>query len=222
MLNKHLLALSRQKVSPDCKHLSCRARHESVNLSSILLNLSAVQHRLKSARLRRQLEQPLPLVFWERSLLRRGTRHVLGLALSLPRGDLLLLARQGALVVGEVVVFGVVRFNGFEEEITGFLEEGVDGKAEVIEVRGQRIGFGERVGGEDGERGGDLGLAGGRSSGQLVKEGRQEVRVVDLERKFDEDVLVAEVRLLESKLRQIQVSDIPRLLFALWRLTIRY
>jgi len=67
-------------------------------------------------------------------LLARGSGQVFRLALLLPCCDFGLLARETALIVLVVVEFGMVGFDGVEEEIAGLFEEGVDGEVEGVEV----------------------------------------------------------------------------------------
>lgn len=95
-------------------------------MTRILLDLSGVEHALQSAGFLRKLEQALPLIFGERGLLEGGTAGVLGFALRLPGGDLLLFTSERALVVLEVVVLGVVGFNSIQKQITVLLEERID------------------------------------------------------------------------------------------------
>ena len=115
-----------QKITPNRKHLARHTRRKPIHLSRILLHLPRIQHALQPTRLRRQLKQPLPFVFWQRRLLRQHPACILRLPFLLPGGDFRLFARQGPLVVLVVVEFGVVGFNGFQEEVGGLGEEGVD------------------------------------------------------------------------------------------------
>lgn len=82
--------LARKQIALDGKHLSSRRGNETIDLTRILLNLSGVEHTLQSAGFLRKLEQALPLIFGERGLLEGGTGGILGFALRLPGGDLLL------------------------------------------------------------------------------------------------------------------------------------
>lgn len=123
-----LLHLLRQQVAPHAKHLRAHPGREPVHLSRVLLYLPRVQQDLEPPGLRRQLEQPLPLVLGQGALLRQRPRRVLGLALLLPCGDLGLLATQLPLIVLVVVELRVVGFNGVEEEVRGFFEERVEGE----------------------------------------------------------------------------------------------
>lgn len=85
------LLVTGQEVGPDSKHLSADTGSEAVDLSGVLLDLSAVEQSLESAGLCRELEQLLPLILGKRGLLGDGALSVLGLALLLPLGDLGLL-----------------------------------------------------------------------------------------------------------------------------------
>lgn len=71
-------------------------------------------------------------------MLQLGTGGVLGLALGLPLCDLGLLAGKGSLVELEVVVFSVVSFDAFEEQVAVLLQEGVDAQRKAVEVGGQQ------------------------------------------------------------------------------------
>lgn len=73
-----------------------------------------------------ELEKLLPLVLGQKRLLCGGTAGVLGLALCLPLSDLGLFTGERTLVELVVVEFGVVSLYAVEEEVAGFLEEGVD------------------------------------------------------------------------------------------------
>lgn len=95
-----------------------------------------------------------------------------------------------------------MRLDGVEQLVAGLLQEGVDAEVEGVEVRGQGVGGDGGVVGELGEGGGEgVGGGGGWGGGELVEEGGEEVGVVDGEGEFDEDVLVAEVALLEAGCR---------------------
>lgn len=118
-------------------------------------------------------------------------------ALLLPVIDLLLLATDDALVVLEVVDFGVVSLNAVQQEVAVLLKERVDTERQVVKVRGEDGGFGERARLEGAERGREIGGTGGVGALQLVEEGGDQVRVVDFHRQFVEDVLVAEIGLLK-------------------------
>lgn len=87
----------------------------------ILLDLPGVEHALQSAGFLRKLEQALPLIFGERSLLEGSTAGVLRLALRLPGGDLLLFTSERSLIVLEVVVLGVVGFDSIQKQIAVLL-----------------------------------------------------------------------------------------------------
>ena len=73
----------------------------------------------------------------------RCAGNVLSLSLRLPSSNLLLLTSQGPLVVLEIVVFGVVRLNGIEEQITVLLKEWVDAERQVVKVGTEGRGCGE-------------------------------------------------------------------------------
>lgn len=168
-------------------------------MASVLLHLSAHKQSLKTRRLLRKLEQLLPFILRQERLLLLRANRVLLLALLLPLLNLGLLAREGALVVLGVVLLGLVVFDALEELVAGFLQEGVDGEVEAVEVRGQRVGRDVGVVGEIGEGGGEVegGLFWG-GLGQVVEEGGEEVGVVDCDGELDEDVLVAEVGFLDA------------------------
>lgn len=116
----------RQQIPPHSKHPPPNRSREPIHLPCILLHLPAINQALQPPRLRRQLEQPLPLVLRQRGLLSQHARRVLGLALLLPGGDLSLFAGQLALVELVVVELGVVGFDALEEVLGGLEEEGVD------------------------------------------------------------------------------------------------
>ena len=108
------LVFAGKKVALHSKHLSGSGRHETVDLSRILFHLAGVEHALESAGLLGKLEQSLPLILRQEWLLELRASGILCLPLDLPGGDLGLLTGQGALVVLEVVVLGVVDIDGFE------------------------------------------------------------------------------------------------------------
>jgi hypothetical protein len=193
-----ILHLFGHQVLPHSEHLGTDVGCESIHLLAVLLHLLGVQHTLQSAGLLRKLEQSLPLVLGKRLLLGSNTLSVLILALGLPLCDLGLLTGELALVVLEVVEVGVVRLNALEEEIAGLLEEGVDRKVEVVD-RGVQRGL-ESVAVEVIERCGLLDSTLGGSGGDLVEESCEEVRVVDADRDLAEDVLEAELGLLQASL----------------------
>lgn len=163
-----------------------------------MLHLPAVEHALQPAGLLRQLEQPLPLVLGQQGLLERGAAHVLRLALGLPLSDLILLAGKRTLVVLEVVGLGVVCLDGVKEKVAVLLQERVDAQGQVLEVGGENGGGGDRAALQSSERGREVQRPRRRVRGQLVEEGVQEVGVVDVHGKLDEDILVSKVRLLQA------------------------
>lgn len=118
-------------------------------------------------------------------------------ALLLPVVDLLLLAAEHTLVVLVVVGLGVVSFDAIEQEVAVLLEEGVDGKRQVVEVGGESEGLreGARLEGTEGRR--EVGRPGGAGALQLVDEGGDQVRVVNLNGQLFEDILVTEIGLLQ-------------------------
>lgn len=173
-----------------------------------MLHLSGVQHALQPARLLRQLEQSLPLVLGKQGLLERRTAGVLLLALRLPLGNLLLFTGERTLVVLEVVILGVVGLDAVQEQVAVLLQEGVDAQGEVVEVGGQKSGRRQRSSLQSGERWREVQRLLGRRRRQLVKEGGEDVRVVDGHGEFDENLLVSEVRLLETgKAKTVSVSS---------------
>lgn len=192
------LRLAGQEVALDSEHLGRNTSREAVNLPAVLLDLAAVQQRLETARLLRQLEQTLPLILRERSLLSSGAGGVLGFALLLPGGDLGLLAAERALVVLVVVELGVVVLDAVEQQVARLLQERVDGQVERVEVGAQRRLRLERVRVERRQVGREGQLVLGRLRGQLVQQRGEEVRVVDGEGQLDEDVVVAEAALLKA------------------------
>ena len=101
-----------------------------------------------------------------------------------------------------VVKLGVVSLYAVEQQVAGLLEEGVDGKVERVEVRGQREGGERGVLFEGGKASREVERLGRGSGGQLVQERGEEVRVVDDDGKLGEDVLVAEAALLQAEIKQ--------------------
>jgi hypothetical protein len=91
-----------------------------------------------------------------------------------------------------------VGLDAVQEEVAVLLQVGIDVERQVVEVGGEDGGFGVRAGLEGGERGGKVGRGGGGGL-QLVDEGGDQVRVVDLDGELVKDVLVAEVGLLETR-----------------------
>ena len=150
--NYLLLNIVGQKVALDTEHLGRDGGGEAIDLASVLLDLPADKQSLESAGLDGQLEELLPLVLVERRLLTGCARGVLRLALLLPRGDLLLLAAEGALPVLEVVLLGLVVLDRVEHQVAALLEEGVDAEVQRVEVRGEGVGADVGVARELGER----------------------------------------------------------------------
>ena len=185
------------QVALDRKHLARRGRDEAVDLARVLLHLAAVEHGLQAAGLLGQLEQPLPLVLGERRLLEGRAAGVLGLALGLPGSDLGLLAGQRPLVVLVVVGLGVVRLDALEEKIAVLLQVRVDAERQVVVVGVQNGVLDEGAGLQGGQGRGQLGGRRHLGALQLVDERGDQVRVVDLNRQFDEDILVSQVGLLQ-------------------------
>ena len=188
--------LAGQQITLGSKHLSGSGRDEGINLAGELLHLAGVEHALQPAGLSGELEQALPLVLGEEGLLKSGAGGVLLSALLLPVVDLLLLATKHTLVVLVVVGLSVVSLDAVEQEIAVLLEVRIDVERQVIQVGGERGGFGVRAGLEGGERGRKVGRT-GRGALQLVDERGDQVRVVDLDGELVENILVAEVGLLE-------------------------
>lgn len=113
-----------------------------------------------------------------------------------------------------------MRFDRVEEKVGGLLQEWIDGKIQCVVV------WRERVGRET-----SLGIVTELSKGcwevgslllrwwggKLVQERGEEVRVVDRDRKLDEDILVAQVALLQAvsivsrclAISQISTCSIP-------------
>lgn len=198
-VHTHLFrSLTRQQVTLDSKHLTSSRRHKAVDLARKLVNLAGVEHALQPAGLGGELEQTLPLVLGEQGLLEGGAGGVLLGALLLPVVDLLLLAAQDTLVVLVVVHLGVVGLDAVQEKVAVLLEEGVDAERQVVEVGGEDGRLREGAGLKGAERGGKVGGSRGLGGLQLVDEGGDQVRVVDLDGKLVENVLVAEGRLLQT------------------------
>jgi hypothetical protein len=164
-----------------------------------LLHLAGVEHALQAAGLSGELEEALPLVLGEEGLLEGGAGGVLLGALLLPVVDLLLLTAKHTLVVLVVVGLGVVGLDAVQEEVAVLLQVRVDVERQVIEVGGEDGRFGVGAGLEGGERGGKVGRGSGGGL-QLVDEGGDQVRVVDLDGELVKDVLVAEGGLLETRI----------------------
>lgn len=188
-------SLTGQHVALDSEHLAGSRRDEAVDLARELLHLAGVEHSLQPAGLGRELEQTLPLVLGEEGLLERGPSGVLLAALLLPVVDLLLLTAEHTLVVLVVVGLSVVGLDAVEQEVAVLLEEGVDAERQVVEVGGEVGGLGEGARLESAEGGREVGRPGGAGALQLVNEGGDQVRVVDLNGQLFEDILVAEVGL---------------------------
>ena len=194
--------LTREKISLHRKHLTRRRCNKVVDLARVLLHLSAVEHALQPAGLLGQLEQTLPLVLGEKGLLEGRAGGILGLALLLPVVDLGLLTSDRALVVLEVVGLGVVGLDAVKEQVAVLLHERIDAEQQVVEVRGEdsRLSGCARLERSEGRRE----ISGPRLLGglKLVDERGDQVRVVDSNREFDENVLVSQVRLLQPINRQ--------------------
>ena len=163
-----------------------------------MLNLAGVEHALQPAGLGGELEQALPLVLGEEGLLERGAGGVFLGAFLFPVVDLLLLAAEHALVVLVVVDLCVVGLNAVQQEVAVLLEEGVDVERQVVEVGSESVGLGEGAGLESAERSRKVGGPGGVGALQLVDERGDQVGVVNLNGQLLEDILVAEVGLLQS------------------------
>ena len=166
-------------------------------MTGVLLDLAAVQHAFQTARLLRQLEQPLPLILGERSLLESCACGILSLALLLPAVDLGLLTGERTLVVLEVVGLGVVSLNAVEEKVAVLLQEGVSIKRQVVEVGSEDGGFGKRAGFQGGQGRGEVRRTHWAGGLELVDVRGDQVRVVDFDGKFDKDVLVSQVGFLQ-------------------------
>lgn len=164
----------------------------------VLFDLPAVEHALQPTGLLRKLKEALPLVFGQQRLLEGRTADVLGLALSLPGGNLLLLTSERPLVILEVVVLCVVGFDGIQKQIAVLFQERIDAQGQVVEIRSESIRLGDGAIVERCQRHREFQRFGREGSRQLVKEGCEEVRVVDLNRQLNKDILVAEARLLKS------------------------
>ena len=144
------------KPSSNSEHLPAHATDKAIHHSRVPLYLPRVQQNLQSARLRRQLEQSLPLVLWQERLFRQRPTGILRFPLSLPRRDFGLFSSQTALVVLVVVQFRVMCLDAVEEKIGGFGKKGVDAEIQSVEV------------GEEGKIGG-CGLLDGRKVGRKLR-----------------------------------------------------
>lgn len=148
-----------------------------------------------------QLEQALPLILGQKRLLERRASGILLLALRLPSADSLLLARERALVVLEVVGLSVVSLDAVQEQVAVLLQEGVDAKGEVVVVGGENSRLDEGSGFQSGQRWGKIRRSRNVGSLKLVDEGGDQVRVVNLHGKFNKDILVSQAGLLQSIIR---------------------
>src|SRR5699024_10493218 len=81
---------------------------------------------------------------------------VFGLALLLTVVDFGLFTSERALVVLEVVGFGVVSLDAVEEKIAVFLQDRVNVKRQAVEVGGENGGLSERAGFQSGQRWGEF------------------------------------------------------------------
>lgn len=209
-----LRVLTRHQGALYTEHLTGDHSAEAVDLARVLFDLPSDEHSLEPARLVRQLEQFLPLILRQKRLLLLLAEDVLCFPLLLPSLDLRLLAAQRSLVVRRVVLFLVVRFDGVEKEVGGLLQEWIDGEIQSVVV------WCERVGRETG-----LGVVTELSEGcwevgslllrwwggKLVQERGEEVGVVDRDGELDEDILVAQVALLQAVIvvsRYLAISQI--------------
>ena len=198
--------LTRKKISLHCKHLTRRRCNKVVDLARVLLHLSAVEHALKPAGFLGQLEQPLPLVLGEEGLLEGRAGGILRLALLLPVIDLRLFTGKRALVVLEVVGLGVVGLDAIQEQVAVLLHEGINAEQQVVEVRGENCRLSWRARFKCGKGRRKISRPGLLGGLELVDERCDQVRVVDGNRKFDENILVSQVRLLQSITRQQNCS----------------
>ncbi|KUI61723.1 hypothetical protein VP1G_11265 [Cytospora mali] len=180
--------LLRNQVPSHGEHLGSDIRCEPIYLSAVLLHLLRVQHTLQPAGLWGQLEEPLPLVLGQGRLLGRRTSRVLRLPLGLPCRNLGLLTCKLPLVVLVVVEVGVVRLDAVQEQVTRLLQERVDGQVESVNRRVRRDL--DRGPLDVGKRLRQLNLRVCRGHGELVHEGGEEVRVVDVDGELEKDVLV--------------------------------
>lgn len=96
----------------------------------------------------------------------------------------------------EVVEVCVVGLDALEEQVARLLHVGVDGDVEVVDGRVQRVMDGVTL--EVGSRRGLLEIFAGTTSGELVEEGRQKVRVVDVDGELGEDVAESQLGLLQA------------------------
>ena len=139
----------------------------------------------------------MPLVLRKEGLLECRAGGVFGLALLLPVVDLGLFTGERTLVVLEVVGLGVVSLDAVKEKIAVLLQDGVNVERQVVEVGGENGGLSERAGFQSGQRWGEIRGSRGAGGLELVDERGDQVRVVDLDRQFNEDVLVSQVGLLQ-------------------------
>lgn len=139
----------------------------------------------------------MPLVLRKEGLLECRAGGVFGLALLLPVVDLGLFTGERTLVVLEVVGLGVVSLDAVKEKIAVLLQDGVNVERQVVEVGGENGRLSERAGFQSGQRWGEIRGSRGAGGLELVDERGDQVRVVDLDRQFNEDVLVSQVGLLQ-------------------------
>lgn len=136
----NLSNLSREEVAANTEHLGRNCGREAINLSSVLLDLSADEQRIQARWLLGKLEQLLPLVLREQWLLLLSSESILLLSLLLPSGDLGLFSTERALVILSVVLFYLVALNAVEQQVASLLQEGINGKIKVVKVWREWVG----------------------------------------------------------------------------------
>lgn len=188
LFRRRSTTFTRQQIPSHSEHLPACPCHESINLPRVLLDLSTVQHTLQTTWLSRELEQLLPLIFRQWRLLLYRPRRIFRFPLGLPLLDLCLFSTQCALIVREIIRFHVVGFDRVEEVVTSLCEERVDVQGKIVEGGREVIVTGGSVVFNLGNRGGLFNDPFGDKARDLVEEGVNIMCVVEVHRKFDEDL----------------------------------
>lgn len=135
-------------------------------------------------------------------MLEGGPGGILSLALLLPVVDLGLLTGERTLVVLKVVGLGLVGFDAVEEQVAVLLHERVNAEKQVIEVRRENSRLGRSAGFQHSQGRRKIGGPGLLGSLELVDERIDQVRVVDRNRKLNENILVSQVGFSQSVFSQ--------------------
>ena len=204
--------LTGQQVALDSEHLAGGRRNEAVDLARELLHLAGVEHALQPAGLGGELEQTLPLVLGEQGLLQSSASGVLLGALLLPVVDLLLLTAEHTLVVLVIVDLGIVGLDAVQQKVAVLLQERIDAEGQVVKVRDEDGGLREGAGLKGTERGREIGRSRRMGGLELVDEGGDQMRVVNLNRQLFENVLVAEIGFLQP-VWFISIQILPLFIF---------